>query len=125
MKVIDIDKIKISAQFEEHTPSTEKIIKAHEMFDAGELTKPVVLDERQVLVDGYVRYLVYKARQQKYIPYVIAGENEHKRIVRFAGMIQATKETDKSITDLFTKEKYLLLEDPEVEYKYDVLEYVR
>ena len=37
MNIIDIDKIKISSQFEEHTPSTEKIIKAHEMFDSGTL----------------------------------------------------------------------------------------
>lgn len=123
MSVIALDQIKINPRFEAHAPSTEKILKAHELFDKGKLTKPVVLDDRQVLVDGYVRYLVYKARQQKYIPYVRAGEE--KQIVRYAGMVQATKETDKFITGLFVDKNYLLLEDPDVKYKYDLLERVR
>ena len=128
MNVIAIGKITIPPHMYESTPNEGKLDKQMADFLAGECTKPVVLNRAYMLVDGYIRYLVYQHFNQSYIPFVFQDEKNDElkaSVVKFAGMVCTTEENDAEIRKLFINTgKYFLLIDPDDKHKYDILEIV-
>jgi len=64
MKLSDI---KISSNFESHPPRWEKVAKCYDYYiNTGKLGKPILVNNN-VLVDGYVAYLVARMFNVKYV----------------------------------------------------------
>ncbi len=73
-KRVDIEKIKIPADFLECTPKPEKLIlKTADYINKGELS-PVYIDKDYNLIDGYCSYLIYKTLYHEKIVCIVVRE---------------------------------------------------
>jgi hypothetical protein len=62
-----LSEIKISADFESSTPNASKYEKCEKYYDeTGNQDRYIVIDENNVLVDGYIMYLVLKSHDAGY-----------------------------------------------------------
>lgn len=68
-KTLPLSSIHITSAFSDHLPDPKKITKCYEFYKAnGEFNKDIVINMRNVLVDGYVAYLVAKMLGMKNVP---------------------------------------------------------
>lgn len=64
---MELSEIKIPTDFESSTPSTLKYEKCEKYYnETGNQDKYIVVDENDVLVDGYIMYLVLKSHDVEY-----------------------------------------------------------
>lgn len=64
---MELSEIKIPTDFESSTPSTLKYEKCEKYYnETGNQDKYIVVDENDVLVDGYIMYLVLKSHDMEY-----------------------------------------------------------
>lgn len=62
-----LSEIKISTDFESSTPSTSKYAKCEKYYnETGNQDRYIVVDENNVLVDGYIMYIVLKSHDVEY-----------------------------------------------------------
>jgi len=75
IRTIDIEKVKLSKRFLERNPSYRKLQKAsQEIFlNNNKQTHPIVLDENDILIDGYMQYLILRRNSNKKIKYIVGG----------------------------------------------------
>lgn len=67
MKKMKLDKIKIKEYFKQTPPSEEKMCECREFWRyEGKQDRPIVLDSKGFLVDGYVMYLILKEHKEEY-----------------------------------------------------------
>lgn len=67
MKRIKLEDIKISEAFANTTPSEEKMCECREFWRYEQKQdRPIVLNHKCVLVDGYVMYLILKEHKEEY-----------------------------------------------------------
>lgn len=70
-EVIDIEKIIIKNDFKKHKPKREKmIIRKMYFMKHDEFYSPIVLDENNVLVDGYTSYLIAKEFKFQWVEFI-------------------------------------------------------
>ena len=61
MKKIKLSEIKITRNFAETTPNPEKVQKCREYYtEHQEQMKPITVDHKNILRDGYIQYLILK-----------------------------------------------------------------
>lgn len=78
MEVINvlISDIVISDGFTKTTPNISKVERIREYFNVyNTIDKPVTISSGNVLIDGYIRYLIAKENNIKSIPCVISDKN--------------------------------------------------
>ncbi|MBR3133367.1 MAG: hypothetical protein IKG42_04810 [Clostridia bacterium] len=64
-----ISNIKVTSEFLATRPRERKLIaKAMYYAQNGRFERPVILDENNVLVDGYTTYIIAKELEMKYVP---------------------------------------------------------
>lgn len=79
MKMIELEKIIIPEKFTKTKPSEVKVNTVHRYVAMyGELDKPLVLDNNNVLTDNYIRYLVAKETNMISVPYLLPEEYKEK-----------------------------------------------
>lgn len=67
MRKMKLSKIKIRKDFLETMPSEEKMIECREFWRyEGKQDRPIVINNKGVLVDGYVMYCVLKEHKEEY-----------------------------------------------------------
>lgn len=75
MKSIKLSEIVISSAFAESVPSEQKVQKYKSRFaKTGKQSKYLVLDNENVLVDGYIQYLILKENNVEEAKYVRCGK---------------------------------------------------
>ena len=100
MKTIKIENVKIREAFEKTPPAPEKVRKATAyIVENGRIQKPIVLDEKGYLVDGYARYLAAKAMYLDEIPY-ITKEKPFPAMNAYTANRTAYENTEQDDTDL-------------------------
>lgn len=73
--VIEMNKVIISKAFKSTYPKSHKLENVRNYFEHyGELDKPIVINNSNVLVDGYVRYLIALEYGLDVIPFVYVQE---------------------------------------------------
>lgn len=71
-KKIDISKVVVPIEFMQTVPAAHKIDKVKEYYKSnGKLDKPIMLSKNNVLVDGYIRYIVAKENGLSEIEYIV------------------------------------------------------
>lgn len=66
-----LSEIKVPKQFKKTPPSPTKLIKCIEYYNEhGELDKPITINKNNVLVDGYVRYIVAQKMNIEDVPVI-------------------------------------------------------
>ena len=73
-KRVDVEKIKIPADFIKSPPKSEKLIlKTADYINKGELS-PVYIDKDYNLIDGYCSYLIYRTLYHEKITCIVVRE---------------------------------------------------
>ena len=76
MKRIRLENIKISEAFANTTPSEEKMRECREFWRYEQKQdRPIVLNRKGVLVDGYVMYLILKEHKEEYAEVTYKKQN--------------------------------------------------
>ena len=71
-KTIRLARIKIPKEFEQTLPRPHKVNrKYYHFYSTGDFDKPVVIDKRRTLVDGYITYLFYRMLGKKKLKVMI------------------------------------------------------
>lgn len=71
MKRIKLSDIIITEEFANSHPSEEKIQKYEKQFvENGKQVKPIVLNKNNVLIDGYIQYLILKENGFEEVEYI-------------------------------------------------------
>ena len=66
MKRMELDKIHIPQAFAETTPNTDKVEKYREYYRRnGVQAKPIVTNRKNMLIDGYIQYLILKENNEE------------------------------------------------------------
>ena len=80
MKKIKFSDIVISSAFAESVPSEQKVQKYRDRFAETKVqSKYLVLDNENVLVDGYIQYLILKENNMEEAKYVRSGKFYNKK----------------------------------------------
>lgn len=67
-----LNKIKISTAFSNNFPKYEKLLQCHEFYKKhGYLDRQIVVNKNNVLIDGYVGYIILRAQGVNRYPVVI------------------------------------------------------
>lgn len=80
-----ISDIIIPDEFMDTTPKNSKVQRIREYFNVyNTIDEPVTISSSNILMDGYIRYLIAKENNMQLIPSVIADKNfKHKRPVKY------------------------------------------
>lgn len=80
MKSIKLSDIVISSAFAESVPSEQKVQKYRKRFaETGKQSKFLVLNDENVLQDGYIQYLILKENNVKEASYIKCGKFGEKK----------------------------------------------
>lgn len=67
-RIMRLDRIKIQEEFKKHPPKSNKMFKKLTFFiKHNRYEQPIVVDENNVLVDGYTTYLLEKITNKEYV----------------------------------------------------------
>ena len=88
LKLVKISDIKVSRNFRNSVPSPEKMDRYRDAYCLGKdskhsyekcagQVKPIILNENNMIVDGYIQYLVMKEMDEEYCYCCV----EHKLVV--------------------------------------------
>lgn len=80
MKKIKLSEIKITRGFAETTPNPEKVQKCREYYvKHQEQIKPIVVDHKNILRDGYIQYLILKENNVEEVTIIRKKKNKRAK----------------------------------------------